>query len=136
MRILNSNNKNFYNELDKILDRRKVVDRTTLKIVEKIIDDVRKNKDKALIKYEKRFNANSRIIPSKKDISKAIKSINPKIKKAIDETCKRVKDWHWHQKPKDFFYKDASIIFLGIKKVLLIKINIFWFDSQVKNLII
>ena len=71
MRILNSNNKNFYNELDKILDRRKVVDRTTLKIVEKIIDDVRKNKDKALIKYEKRFNANSRIIPSKKDISKA-----------------------------------------------------------------
>ena len=106
MRILNSKNKNFYNELDKILDRRKVVDRTTLKTVEKIIDDVRKNKDKALIKYEKRFNANSRIIPSKKDISKAIKSINPKIKKAIDETCKRVKDWHWHQKPKDIFYKD------------------------------
>ena len=106
MRILNSNNKNFYNELDKILDRRKVVDRTTLKTVEKIIDDVRKNKDKALIKYEKRFNANSRIIPSKKDISKAIKSIDPKIKKAIDETCRRVKDWHWHQKPKDIFYKD------------------------------
>ena len=106
MRILNSKNKNFYNELDKILDRRKVVDRTTLKTVEKIIDDVRKNKDKALIKYEKRFNANSRIIPSKKDISKAIKSINPKIKKAIDETCRRVKDWHLHQKPKDIFYKD------------------------------
>ena len=106
MRILNSNNKNFYNELDKILDRRKVVDRTTLKTVEKIIDDVRKNKDKALIKYEKRFNGNSRIIPSKKDISKAIKSINPKIKKAIDETCRRVKDWHWHQKPKEIFYKD------------------------------
>jgi len=106
MKILNSKNKNFYNELDKILCRRKVVDRTTLKTVEKIIDDVRKNKDKALIKYEKRFNGNSRIIPSKKDISKAIKSINPKIKKAIDETCKRVKDWHWHQKPKDIFYKD------------------------------
>ena len=31
MKILSSNNKNFYNELDKILDRRKVVDRTTLK---------------------------------------------------------------------------------------------------------
>ena len=106
MKILSSNNKNFYNELDKILDRRKVDDRTTLKIVEKIIDDVRKNKDKALIKYEKRFNANSRIIPSKKDISKAIKSINPKIKKAIDETCRRVKDWHLRQKPKDIFYKD------------------------------
>ena len=34
MKILNSNNKNFYNELDKILDKEKVVDRTTLKTVE------------------------------------------------------------------------------------------------------
>ena len=54
MKILKSKNKNFYNELDKILCRRKVVDRTTLKTVEKIIDDVRKNKDKALIKYEEK----------------------------------------------------------------------------------
>ncbi len=106
MKILSSNNKNFYNELDKILNRRKVIDRTTLRTVEKIIDDVRKNKDKALIKYEKRFNANTRIIPRNEDISKAIKSIQPQIKRAIDETCKRVKDWHLKQKPKDIFYKD------------------------------
>ena len=106
MKILDSSKKNFYNELNKILDKRKTVDRSTLKIVEKIINDVRKNKDKALIKYEKRFNANSRIIPDNKDISRAIKSIDPKIKKAIDDTCKRVKDWHVKQKPKDIFYKD------------------------------
>ena len=106
MKILDSSKKNFYNELNKILDKRKAVDRSTLKSVEKIINDVRKNKDKALIKYEKRFNANSRIIPNNKDISRAIKLIDPKIKKAIDETCKRVKDWHVKQKPKDIFYKD------------------------------
>ena len=106
MKILDSSKKNFYNELNKILDKRKAVDRSTLKIVEKIINDVRKNKDKALIRYEKRFNANSRIIPDNKDISRAIKSIDPKIKKAIDDTCKRVKDWHVKQKPKDIFYKD------------------------------
>ena len=46
------------------------------KIVEKIINDVRKNKDKALIKYEKRFNANSRIIPNKKDINQNMNKIN------------------------------------------------------------
>ena len=68
MKILDSRRKNFYNELDKILNKRKVVDRSTLRIVEKIINDVRKNKDKALIKYEKRFNAHTRIIPSNKDI--------------------------------------------------------------------
>ena len=106
MKILDSSNKNFYNELNKILDKRKAVDRSTLKIVEKIINDVRKNKDKALTKYEKRFNVNSRIIPNNKDISRAIKSIDPKIKKAIDETCKRVRDWHVKQTPNDIFYKD------------------------------
>ena len=106
MKILDSNKKDFYNKLDKILNRRKVVDRSTLRIIEKIINDVRKNKDKALIRYEKRFNANSRIVPNNKDVSRAIKSIDPKIKKAIDETCKRVKDWHVQQKPKDIFYKD------------------------------
>ena len=73
MKILDSSKKNFYNELNKILDKRKAVDRSTLKSVEKIINDVRKNGDKALIKYEKRFNANSRIIPNNKDISRAIK---------------------------------------------------------------
>ena len=106
MKILDSRKNFFYSELDKVLDRRKVVDKSTLKTVERIINDVRKNKDKALIRYEKRFNSNSRIIPSNKDISRAIKSIDPKIKKAIDETCKRVKDWHLKQKPKDIFYKD------------------------------
>ena len=106
MKILDSRKNFFYSELDKVLDRRKVVDKSTLKTVERIINDVRKNKDKALIRYEKRFNSNSRIIPSNKDILRAIKSIDPKIKKAIDETCKRVKDWHLKQKPKDIFYKD------------------------------
>ena len=106
MKILDSNKKNFYIELDKIINRRKEIDSSTLKNVEKIINDVRRNKDKALIKYEKRFNSNLKIIPSTKEISKAIKSVDPKIKRAIDETCKRVKDWHLKQKPKDIFYKD------------------------------
>ena len=29
-----------------------------------------------------------------------------KIKKAIDDTYKRVRDWHLKHKPKDIFYKD------------------------------
>ena len=106
MKFLDSNKKNFYIKLDKIIYKRKAVDRSILRTVQKIINEVRKNKDKSLKKFEKRFNANSTIIPSNKDISKAIKSIDPKIKKAIDETCKRVRDWHLKQKPKDIFYKD------------------------------
>ena len=106
MKILNSNNKNFYSELDKIINKRKKVNKANLKIVENIINNVRKNKDRALIAYERKFNNNSKIIPSKKEITQAIKLLDPKIKTAIDETYKRVKDWHLKQKPKDIYYKD------------------------------
>ena len=85
---------------------KKVICSLLIKTVEKIINNVRKNKDKALIYYEKKFNNNSKIIPNKKDIAKAIKLLDPKIKRAIDDICKRVKDWHSKQKPKDIYYKD------------------------------
>jgi len=106
MKILDSNKKNFYNELDKIISKRNRIDKVTLKKVEKIVNDVRKKKDNALIYYERKFNNNLKIIPSKKEIQKSIKSLDPKIKKAIDETYKRVRDWHLKQKPKDIYYKD------------------------------
>ena len=106
MKILNSTSKNFYSELDKIINKRKKINRSNFKTVEKIINNVRKNKDRALIFYERKFNNNSKIIPSKKEIAKAIKLLDPKIRRAIDETYKRVKEWHSKQKPKDIYYKD------------------------------
>ena len=104
MKILDSNNKNFYSELDKIIDKRKNINKSFFKKVEKIINDVRKHKDLALIKYERKFNNNSKIIPSKKEITEAIKLLDPSIKKAIDDTYNRVKDWHLKQKTKDIYY--------------------------------
>ena len=106
MKILNSKDKNFDTELDKIINKRKIVDKSTLRTVDKIINHVRKKKDSALMYYERKFNNNLKIIPSKKEISKAIRLLDPKIKRAIDETYKRVKDWHLKQKPKDIYYKD------------------------------
>ena len=49
MKIINSNKKNFYRELDKTINKRKIVDKASLKAVEKIINNVRKKKDNALI---------------------------------------------------------------------------------------
>ena len=106
MRILDSNKKNFYTKLNKIINKRKNINKSNFKTVEKIINNVRKNKDKALVYYEQRFNGNSQIVPNKKEIAKAITQLDPKIKRAIDDTYKRVKDWHSKQKPKDIYYKD------------------------------
>ena len=106
IKILNSNKKNFSIELNKLLNKRRIINKSHLKTVQKIISNVKKNKDKALIYYEKKFNRNSKIIPSKNEIKKAIKSLDPKVKKAIDDAHKRIKEWHSKQKIRDIYYKD------------------------------
>ena len=106
MKILNSTTKNFYSELDKIISKRNKIDKSKIKTVEKIINNVRKNKDKALVYYERKFNNNSKITPNKKEIDEAIKSLDPKVKNAIDQTYARVKEWHKKQMPKNIYFKD------------------------------
>ena len=61
IKSLNSKSKKFNKELDIFLNLRiKNINLRNSKVF-KIVDDVKKNGDKALIKYEKKFNANSKI---------------------------------------------------------------------------
>jgi histidinol dehydrogenase len=71
-----------------------------------IIKDVKKNGDKALLKYEKKFNKNKIIVPSSKQISKSIKSLDKKVKKAIDLAYNRIYKFHSLQKFKNISYTD------------------------------
>ena len=84
MKILNINIKNFDKNLDSLLLQRKKKVQSNSVSVSSIIKDVKKNGDKALVKYEKKFNQNNIIIPSQKQISNSIKSLDKKVKQAID----------------------------------------------------
>ena len=84
IKVINCKIKNYKRELQSFLDKRrygKVVDTS---IVPKIIEDIRKNGKKALLKYEKKFSKNREIVPSKDKVNKAIRALNPKIKTSID----------------------------------------------------
>src|SRR5210317_1593730 len=70
VKILNSSNRGFERELDKLLSARKSKVQSSSISVTNIIKDVKKNGDKALLKYEKKFNKNSIIVPTSKQISK------------------------------------------------------------------
>ena len=72
MKILNSKSKNFDKLLEDLLLQRKKKIQSDSVSVTNIIKDVKKNGDKALLKYEKRFNQNNVIIPSSKQIKKSI----------------------------------------------------------------
>jgi histidinol dehydrogenase len=106
MKILNSNNKNFDKSLDILLLKRKNKIKSNLVSVTNIIKDVRKNGDKSLLKYERRFNKNNVIKPSTKKIFKSIKYLNPKVKRAIDIAYNRIYKFHSLQKFKNISYVD------------------------------
>ena len=106
MKILSSNNKNFDKKLDGLLSMRKKKLQSKNVSVTKIIKDVKRNGDKALLKYEKRFNKNNVITPSIKQINKSIKSLDKKVKKAIDDAYDRIYKFHSLQKFKNISYKD------------------------------
>ena len=106
MKILNGNSKNFDQVLDQLLSKRKNKIQSSLVSVTNIIKDIKKNGDKALVKYEKRFNKNTIIIPSSKLISKSITELDKKVKQAIDIAYKRIYKFHSLQKFKNISYVD------------------------------
>ncbi len=104
---INCNKKNYLDNLTKFLEVRRSSKKPENKIISKILSDIKKNKNKALIKYEKKFSKNSQIKPSIKEINNAIKFLDPKIKKAIDFALKRIFNFHIKQKNKNILYKDS-----------------------------
>ena len=74
MKLLSNRNRKFDENLNKLLlNRKKKIQSSSISVL-KIINDVKKNGDKAVIKYEKRFNKNRVIVPNSKQISKLISS--------------------------------------------------------------
>ena len=106
MKILNGNNNGFDRQLDKLLFIRKNKIQSNFISVSNIIKDIKKNGDKALLKYEKKFNKNSIIIPSSKQINRSIKNLDKKVKLAIDIAYNRIYKFHSLQKVKNITYVD------------------------------
>ena len=122
MKILNSKTKNFDKNLDYLLFKRRKSIKSDKVSVTNIINDVKKNGDKALIKYERKFNRNTTIIPGATKINKLIKSLNPKVKKAIDTAYSRIYKFHSLQKFKNISYTDKFKNKLEYKYLLIISI--------------
>ena len=106
MRELNSEIKNFDLALEKLLLLRKNKVQSNSVSVSGIIKDVKKNGDKAVLKYEKKFNQNNVIVPTAQSIAKSIASLDQKVKKAIDLAYSRIYKFHSLQKFKNISYTD------------------------------
>ncbi|MFL2885277.1 MAG: histidinol dehydrogenase [Candidatus Pelagibacter sp.] len=106
MKVIFDNNRKFEQKILEFLAYRKKKIQFNSVSVSKIIKDVKKNGDKALLKYERRYNQNKTIVPSKKKILKSINLLDKKIKKSIDLSYRRVMKFHSLQKSKNIRYVD------------------------------
>ena len=102
IKILDCKNSNYLSKLNVILEKRRSGNKINSDIAIKIVKDVKKNKQKALLKYEKKFSKNKEIKVSKSKILKSIKLINPEVKKSIDFAYNRILRFHKNQKVKNF----------------------------------
>ena len=125
IKILKANNKNYLLNINRFLNYRRSRNRFNNSIVKKILYDVKKNKQKALIKYERKFSNNSKINVNSAEINQSIKKLNPKIKSSIDFAYKRIFDFHKKQKIKNIRYFDKYRNLIQYKNVPLNSVGIY-----------
>lgn len=105
------NSKNYREKISKLRADNSHNDPKLEGSVRKIVDDVRKNGDKALFKYTKRFDkfelSKNNIKVSKKEISDAEKKLSSRIKSDLRKAAARVKSYHNTKKPLKHTYKDS-----------------------------
>lgn len=108
IKILRSNNKKFLSNLNSFLEKRRHTKSNVSSSVSKILMDIKKNKIKALKKYELKFSNNKKIKITNKEIKKVIKSLDPEVKLAIDFSYNRIRNFHIQQLKniKNIKYKD------------------------------
>ena len=104
--VLDCKKSNYLSRLRAILEKRKLGNKINSNIAVKIVKDIKKNKHKALLKYEKKFSKNKKIKVSKKEILRSINQLDPKIKNAIDFAYSRIFKFHKNQKVNNFRFKD------------------------------
>ncbi len=127
IKLINCNTKLYLNKITKILNDRRYPKNQDIKIVKKILKDIAKHKTKALKKFELRFSKNNQIKISNSQVKTIISKLNPKVKKAIDFSYKRITNFHIRQKKnlKDIFYTDSFGNKLKYKTVPISSVGIY-----------
>ena len=129
LKFFNYNKKISQKNLQIILNKRKFIQKKSTLSVKSIILDVKKNGDKAIIKYEKKFSKvnikSNKIIFSIKEINKIANKTDKKIKQSIDLAFNRIKKFHSKQKFSTFNYKDKYKNELSYKYSPIEKIGVY-----------
>ena len=111
------------------MGRRKSIQKKQIIAVSKIIKNVKKNGDKAVLKYEKKFSkikkSSNKVFFSNSEINSISKKTDKKIKRAIDLAFNRIKKFHLKQKFSSFKFKDKYNNELSYKYSSIEKVGVY-----------
>jgi len=130
MRIMNTKDENFDNQLEDVLSHINNNNENLESVVKDIIEDIKINKEKALFEHISKFDNwkpekldDLRI--SKKQISEAYKNLDDKLKETIHISFDRIKKFHELQKEKSWMnYEDNGNI-IGEKITPLERVGLY-----------
>ena len=129
LKILNYKNRNSLKTLEMLLDKRKSIQKNQTSEVSKIIKNVKKNGDKAVLNYEKKFSKikkkTKKLFFSNKEINTLYKKTDKELKKAIDLAFNRIKLFHSKQKFLSFKFKDKYNNELSYKYSPIEKVGVY-----------
>ena len=113
-------NKNFYNQLQIIIEKRNSLFRKSIQEdVKKIINDVKNNGDKSLINYAAKFD---KVKINKKELTldlskiKTQSKIEPQIFNSFKKAIKNISSFHKKQLPKNIIYKNNGTTLRSVWK--------------------
>ena len=129
LKILRYNKKNSSKELEVFLNKRNSTQKSQTSAVKKILLNVKKKGDKAVLNYEKKFSKiktkSNKIFFSNKEVNKISKKTDKKIRSAIDLAYNRIKKFHSKQKFSSFKFKDKYKNELSYKYSALDKVGVY-----------
>ncbi len=129
LKILKYNKKESSQSLENFLNKRKFLQKNKTFAVERIIRNVKKKGDRAVLNYEKKFSKiklkSPKIFYSKNEIRSISKKTNKKIKLAIDIAFNRIKNFHSKQKFSSFKFKDRFKNELSYKYSPIEKVGVY-----------
>ena len=129
LKTFNYNKNGATKTLEVFLNKRKSTQKNIASSVYKIIQDVKRNGDKAVINYEKKYSKiktkSNKVFFSNKEINQIAKKTDSKIKKAIDLAYNRIKKFHSKQKVSNFKFKDKYNNELSYKYSSIGKVGVY-----------
>nr|WP_312385091.1 histidinol dehydrogenase [Moraxella sp. CTOTU47579] len=130
MRLLNSQQASFAQELTELLAFETVNDPALLATVDDIIAQVRQGGDEVVLKLTQQFDKHpaktfAQLEISQEKLKQAFDGLNPTIKHALELAAQRVTSFHERQRQESWTYQDALGNTLGQQVTPLDKVGIY-----------